>query len=202
MPRHAACSRQRAAKRAGLAEGAVPRLGGRHRAGAVTRARQAAAKAARSATSRPLAAKSSANRRGNRRVVFRVPRHTTVCGSVAGDGQPPDRLPGDSQPRRELRGGQEVRGVLPGGSGWRGGGTSAAARARATVSSSSRRDLRGPGIPIVLGICRVSLHGRVPVAGPCPLGDLGGWSRGPYCARICAGLVLAAWYATIAQPLS
>src|SRR5207244_12431055 len=44
-------------------ETAVPRLAGRHRAGAVTRARQAAAKAARSATSRPLAANSSANRR-------------------------------------------------------------------------------------------------------------------------------------------
>ena len=61
---------------------AVPRQAGRHRAGAVTRARQAAAKAARSATSRPLAANSSANRRGYRRVVLRVPRHITVCGSV------------------------------------------------------------------------------------------------------------------------
>jgi hypothetical protein len=29
-----------------------------------------------------LAAKSSANRRGNRRVVCRAPRHTTVCGST------------------------------------------------------------------------------------------------------------------------
>ena len=45
-------------------QAAVPRRAGRHRAGAVTRARQAAAKAARSATSRPLAANSSANRRG------------------------------------------------------------------------------------------------------------------------------------------
>ena len=45
-------------------QGAMPRRAGRHRAGAVTRARQAAAKSARSATSRPLAAKSSANRRG------------------------------------------------------------------------------------------------------------------------------------------
>ncbi len=50
------------------------RLAGRHGAGAVTRARHQAAKAARSAVSRPLAANSSANRRGNRRVVLRVPR--------------------------------------------------------------------------------------------------------------------------------
>jgi len=61
---------------------AVPRQAAGHGAGAVTRARQAAAKAARSAASRPLAANSSANRRGYRRVVLRVPRHTTVCGSV------------------------------------------------------------------------------------------------------------------------
>jgi hypothetical protein len=38
-------------------QGGVTRAGGRQRAGAVTRARQAAAKAARSDTSRPLAAK-------------------------------------------------------------------------------------------------------------------------------------------------
>src|SRR5271169_5220436 len=63
-------------------EGAVPRLAGRHRPGAVTRARHWAAKAARSAVSRPLAANSSANRRGYRRVVFRLPRQTTVCGST------------------------------------------------------------------------------------------------------------------------
>jgi hypothetical protein len=62
--------------------GAVTRRARRHRAGAVTRARQAAAKAARSAVSRPLAANSSANRLGYRRVVLRVPRQTTVCGSA------------------------------------------------------------------------------------------------------------------------
>ena len=72
----------RAGGGAGGAGAAVTRLAGRHRAGAVTRARHWAAKAARSATSRPLAANSSANRRGYRRVVLRVPRHTTVCGSA------------------------------------------------------------------------------------------------------------------------
>ena len=91
----------------------MTRRAGRHRAGAVTRARQAAAKAARSATSRPLAANSSANRRGI--------AAGGLAGAVAhhgvrqrpGDRQPPDRLPGDSQPLRELRGGQEVRGAPP-----------------------------------------------------------------------------------------
>ena len=56
----------------------MSRQASRHRAGAVTRARQAAAKAARSATSSPLAANSSANRRGYRRVVFRAPWHTAA----------------------------------------------------------------------------------------------------------------------------
>jgi hypothetical protein len=31
---------------------------------------------------------------------------------------------------------------------------------------------------------------RVPSQGPCPLGDLGGWSRGPCCARDLPGFVL------------
>jgi hypothetical protein len=61
---------------------AVPRQASRHRAGAVTRARQAAAKAARSATSKALAANSSANRRGYRRVVLRAPRHTVSLAST------------------------------------------------------------------------------------------------------------------------
>jgi hypothetical protein len=33
------------------------------------------------------------------------------------------------------------------------------------------------------------------VAGPCPLGDLGGWSRGPIYARICPGTLSRRWYA-------
>ena len=36
-------------------------------------------------------------------------------------------------------------------------------------------------------ICRASLHGGFLSQGPCPLGDLGGWSRGPLCARIAPG---------------
>jgi hypothetical protein len=62
--------------------GGVPWRAGRHRPGVVTRARHWTAKTARSALSSPLAANSSANRLGNRRVVIRVPRHTTVCGSA------------------------------------------------------------------------------------------------------------------------
>ena len=49
----------------------------------VIRARHRAANAARSLMSWPLAAKSSANRRGYRRVVFLLPRHTTVHGSTS-----------------------------------------------------------------------------------------------------------------------
>ena len=40
---------------------------------------------------------------------------------------------------------------------------------------------------VVVGVYRVRLHGGFLSQGPCPLGDLGGWSRGPYCARICPG---------------
>jgi hypothetical protein len=62
-------------------EVAVTRRTGRHRAGSVTRARHAAAKAARSATSGPLAANSSANRCGYRRVVLRR-RGTPRCAAA------------------------------------------------------------------------------------------------------------------------
>jgi hypothetical protein len=171
-------------------QAAVPRRAGRHRAGVVTRARQAAAKAARSATSRPLAAKSSANRRGYRRVVLRAPWHTTVCGSGPGDRQPPDRLPGHSQPPGELRGGQEVRWLLLlGRVGGRGGGMSAAARARASASSSSVGTSGSVSwwVFTVLG-CMVGSC----VAGPCPLGDLGGWSRGPYLCPDLPGHIVTA----------
>src|SRR5262249_38912933 len=51
-----------------------------HHAAPATRSRHRFANPARSAVFVPLAAKSSANRRGNRRVVRLAPRHTTVCG--------------------------------------------------------------------------------------------------------------------------
>ena len=122
---------------------AVPRQAGRHRAGAVTRARQAAAKAARSATSRPLAANSSANRRGYRRVVLRAPRHTTVCGSAPAmasrrtvSRETPSRCASCAAVRKSAASSVSV------GAGGRGGGMSAAARARASVSSSSGGTVR------------------------------------------------------------
>jgi hypothetical protein len=114
----------------------------------------------------------------------------------AGDRQPPDRLPGDRQPPRQLRGGQEVRGLLR--FRWRG--------------PPWRRDERrgqGPGhclqklsrdwrVRAVVGVDRVRLHGGFLLQGPCPLGDLGGWSRGPCRARVARENVLvtlAPWYA-------
>ena len=39
------------------------------------------------------------------------------------------------------------------------------------------------------------VRGVPAVQGPCPLGDLGGWSRGPICARICPGTLSRRWYA-------
>jgi len=117
---------------------AAARRAGRHGAGAVTRARQAAAKAARSATSRPLAANSSANRRGYRRVVFRAPWHTTVCGSapaIASRRTVSREIPSRCASCAAVR--KSAVSSVSGGAGARGGGMSAAARARATASSSS-----------------------------------------------------------------
>ena len=81
---------------------------------------------------------------------------------------------------------------VSGGGGRRGAGMSAAARARASASSSSG----GTGWSVswwlftVLGCMEGFLS-----QGPCPLGDLGGWSRGPICARICPGTLSRRWYA-------
>jgi hypothetical protein len=58
---------------------------------------------------------------------------------------------------------------------------SAAARARASVSSSSG----GTGkVGVVVGGLRVRFRDGFLVQGPCSLGDLGGWSRGPFRARV------------------
>jgi hypothetical protein len=121
----------------------VPRQAAGHRAGAATRARQAAAKAARSAASRPLAANSSANRRGYRRVVLRVPRHTTVCGSAPAiasrrtvSREIPSRCASCAAVRKSAVSSTSI------GTGGRGGGMRAAARARASVSSSSGGTVR------------------------------------------------------------
>src|SRR6185437_8146641 len=95
-----------------------------------------------------------------------------------GDRQPPDRLPGDAQPPGELRGGQEIRGLL---------------RFRWWGPSWCRDERRGQGsgqclqqlgrdwlVCVVVVVYRVRFRGGFLVQGPCPLGDLGGWSRGPY----------------------
>src|SRR6266536_1098870 len=91
---------------------------------------------------------------------------------------------------------------VSGGGGRRGGGMSAAARARATVSSSSGGTAaRGGGsvswwVFTVLGCMDGFLS-----QGPCPLGDLGGWSRGPICARICPGTLSRRWYANTSRSI-
>ena len=171
--------------------GTVTRLTGRHRGGAVTRARHWAANPARSATSRPLAANSSANRRGNRRVVFRAPRQTTVCGSAPAIAS--RRTVSRETPSRpgKLRGGQEVRGLFRAGQlglPWerdkrRGHGPGHC------LQQLGRDGGTGRWVRVLVGIYRVRLHGGFLLQGPCPLGDLGGWSRGPRHARVCPGIV-------------
>ena len=102
-----------------------------------------------------------------------------------GDRQPPYCLAGYSETLRELRGGQEVRGVLNFG------------RFREARWRDERRG-QGPGqclqqfgwdrqVGVVVGVLRVRFRDGFLVQGPCPLGDLGGWSRGPYRARFHPG---------------
>ena len=100
----------------------------------------------------------------------------------------PHCLPGDAEPLRELRGGQEVRGVLR------------FDRRREPRWRDERRG-QGPGqcfqelgrdlkVGVVVSLLRVRFRDGFLVQGPCPLGDLGGWSRGPFRARFHPGICL------------
>ena len=99
-----------------------------------------------------------------------------------GDRQPPNCLPGDAQSLRELGGGQEVRDIfrfdLRGAPRWRD-------KCRGQGPGQCLQQLgRDRKVCVVVGVLRVRFRGGFLVQGPCPLGDLGGWSRGPLHARV------------------
>jgi hypothetical protein len=123
-------------------------------------------------------------------VVLRAPWHTTVCGSAPAiasrrtvSRETPSRRASCAAVRKS------AAGSVSGGEGARGGGMSAAARARASASSSSGGTVGSVSwwVFTVLGWMVGSC-----VAGPCPLGDLGGWSRGPYLCPDLPGHIVTA----------
>ena len=114
-----------------------------------------------------------------------------------GDGQPPYCLAGDAEPLRELRGGQEVRGGVLGFDRRR--GPRCRDEGRGQGPGQCLQELgRDRQVGVVVGVLRVRFRGGFLVQGPCPLGDLGEWSRGPLHARPCREISLI-WLAQIVR---